>query len=169
MLHAKTAVADGRWARVGSTNLNLASWIGNCELDVAIEDEEFAQRMELQYETDLRNSTEIVLGKRHRVQRGSAGRRRGKRGRGGSSGRAAAGALRLANSMGAAIANRRVLGAAEAGGLLYAGIAFVAFAAIAAWWPRVVAWPLAVLAFWYAATLLVRFVALRRRARREPD
>jgi cardiolipin synthase len=71
--------------------------------------------------------------------------------------------------MGAAIANRRVLGAAEAGGLLYAGIAFVAFAAIAAWWPRVVAWPLAVLAFWYAATLLVRFVALRRRARREPD
>ena len=26
MLHAKTAVADGQWARVGSTNLNLASW-----------------------------------------------------------------------------------------------------------------------------------------------
>jgi cardiolipin synthase len=25
MLHAKTTVADGRWARVGSTNLNLAS------------------------------------------------------------------------------------------------------------------------------------------------
>ena len=38
MLHAKTAVADARWARVGSTNLNLASWIGNYELDVAIED-----------------------------------------------------------------------------------------------------------------------------------
>ena len=28
MLHAKTAVADARWARVGSTNLNPASWIG---------------------------------------------------------------------------------------------------------------------------------------------
>jgi cardiolipin synthase len=28
MVHAKTAVADGRWARVGSTNLNLASWMG---------------------------------------------------------------------------------------------------------------------------------------------
>ena len=39
MLHAKTAVADARWARVGSTNLNLASWIGNRELDVVIEDE----------------------------------------------------------------------------------------------------------------------------------
>ena len=36
MLHAKTAVADGRWARVGSSNLNLASWIGNCEIDLAI-------------------------------------------------------------------------------------------------------------------------------------
>jgi cardiolipin synthase A/B len=30
MLHAKTAVADSRWARVGSTNLNVASWLGNC-------------------------------------------------------------------------------------------------------------------------------------------
>ena len=39
MLHAKTAVADARWARVGSTNLNLASWIGNRELDVVVEDE----------------------------------------------------------------------------------------------------------------------------------
>ena len=42
MLHAKTAVADGRWARVGSSNLNLASWLGNWELDVAVEDLGFA-------------------------------------------------------------------------------------------------------------------------------
>ncbi|WP_239688913.1 phospholipase D-like domain-containing protein, partial [Aquitalea magnusonii] len=27
MIHAKTAVADGRWARIGSTNLNISSWI----------------------------------------------------------------------------------------------------------------------------------------------
>jgi cardiolipin synthase A/B len=39
MLHAKTAVADGRWARVGSTNLNPASWLGNCELDVIVDDD----------------------------------------------------------------------------------------------------------------------------------
>jgi cardiolipin synthase len=26
MMHAKTAVADGHWARVGSTNRNVASW-----------------------------------------------------------------------------------------------------------------------------------------------
>jgi cardiolipin synthase len=50
MLHAKTAVADGRWARIGSTNLNLASWMGNWELDVAAEDAGFAREMELAFE-----------------------------------------------------------------------------------------------------------------------
>src|SRR5207245_8223690 len=29
VLHAKTAVADSLWTRVGSTNLNVASWLGN--------------------------------------------------------------------------------------------------------------------------------------------
>ncbi|HLI33812.1 MAG TPA: phospholipase D-like domain-containing protein [Terriglobia bacterium] len=53
MLHAKTAVADGRWARVGSTNLNLASWIGNWELDVVVEDDLFAREMEQMYLDDL--------------------------------------------------------------------------------------------------------------------
>ena len=53
MMHAKTAVADGVWSRVGSTNLNLASWMGNYELDVAIEDRAFAKRMAEQYEEDL--------------------------------------------------------------------------------------------------------------------
>ena len=53
MLHAKTAVADGRWARVGSSNLNLSSWLANWELDVAVEDERFAREMERVYEEDL--------------------------------------------------------------------------------------------------------------------
>src|SRR5262245_42412942 len=53
MLHAKTAVADRRWARVGSTNLNLASWIGNCELDIVVENEPFARAMEEMFLGDL--------------------------------------------------------------------------------------------------------------------
>lgn len=53
MLHAKTAVADGRWARVGSTNLNVSSWFGNCELDAVVEDESFARAMEEMYLQDL--------------------------------------------------------------------------------------------------------------------
>jgi cardiolipin synthase len=53
MLHAKTAVADGRWARVGSSNLNIASWLGNREIDVAVEDAGFATQLAHQYEADL--------------------------------------------------------------------------------------------------------------------
>src|SRR6185503_17942560 len=66
MLHAKTAVADGRWARVGSTNLNIASWFGNCELDAVIEDKQFAQQMEQMYLDDLANATEVVLDERRK-------------------------------------------------------------------------------------------------------
>lgn len=61
LLHAKTAVVDGRWARVGSTNLNLASWMGNCELDAVVEDAGFAQEMEAMYLDDLGRATEVVL------------------------------------------------------------------------------------------------------------
>src|SRR4051812_33127242 len=50
MVHAKTAVVDGRWSRVGSSNLNLASFLGNYELDVAIDDESIADIMEERYE-----------------------------------------------------------------------------------------------------------------------
>jgi cardiolipin synthase len=89
MLHAKTAVADGRWARVGSTNPNVASWLGNWELDVAVEDEGFAQAMERMYLDDLAHATEIVLGTRRGTPlrpRPPAGSARG------SAGRAVAGA-----------------------------------------------------------------------------
>ena len=68
MLHAKTAVADGRWARVGSTNLNVTSWLGNRELDVIVEDEPFAKQMEAMFADDLGNATEIVLDARNRVR-----------------------------------------------------------------------------------------------------
>ena len=68
MLHAKTAVADGRWSRVGSSNLNIASWLGNWELDVAVEDIAFANEMEQMYLQDLDGATEIVLSERNRVR-----------------------------------------------------------------------------------------------------
>jgi cardiolipin synthase len=59
MLHAKSVVVDGRWVRIGSTNLNLSSLIANYELDVLIEDEEFAQQMEAQFRRDLDHSVEV--------------------------------------------------------------------------------------------------------------
>jgi cardiolipin synthase len=69
MIHAKTAVADGRWARIGSTNLNLASFVGNHELDVAVEDTGVAAAMERQYLDDLEHATEFVLQTRRRTPR----------------------------------------------------------------------------------------------------
>src|SRR6185503_18497885 len=68
MLHAKTAVADSQWARIGSTNLNIASWLGNCELDVVVEDEAFGREMEEMYLQDLTNATEVVLDARQKVR-----------------------------------------------------------------------------------------------------
>ena len=54
MMHAKTAVADGLWARVGSTNLNIQSWLGNWELDVADRGRPAsARQMERMFEADL--------------------------------------------------------------------------------------------------------------------
>lgn len=170
MLHAKTAVADGRWARVGSSNLNLASWMGNCELDIAVEDQPFARCMEAQYEADLENATEIVLGNRSRVRREKPRPRQVPRGRSGSSGRAAAGALRLANTMGAAITDRRTLGPAESVSL-GSGALFLAVAGIAIlFWPRLLAWPMGALAVWFSVVLFRRYLAARKlRASQDRD
>ena len=61
MIHAKTAVVDGIWSRVGSSNLNSASLIGNWELDVGVLDTKLASQLEELFLTDLSSSIEIVL------------------------------------------------------------------------------------------------------------
>ena len=76
--------------------------------------------------------------------------------RGGSSSRAAASALRLANTVGAAIANRRVLGNSERGVLTVAGAALVVLAVLGFWVPQLLAWPLAAFAAWLGLSLLWR-------------
>jgi len=161
MLHAKTAVADGRWARVGSTNLNLQSWIGNWELDVAVEDEGFAGRMEEMYLEDLERATEITLTRRARVVRTAKASRRPAR-RPGSAGRAAAGAVSIGSAVGAAMTGRRMLGPAEARIMGAAGVVLLLLGVVALLWPRAVAVPLAALAIWLAASLLFRAWALHR-------
>ncbi len=162
MLHSKTAVADCRWARVGSSNLNLASWMGNYELDVAMDNTAVAESMQQMYEEDLANATEIVLSARYRV-RATAAVERSRRGRfrGGSAGRAAAGALRLGNTVSAAITNRRVLGPAEAGLMAGVALALLGVAAAIIMWPQLIAWPLAALGVWVAISFLFRAKELR--------
>jgi cardiolipin synthase len=162
MLHAKTAVADGRWARVGSTNLNVASWIGNYELDVAIEDSGIAEHMARQYEQDLQNATEIVLDARRRVRSFTKRSRKPHTGTG-SAVRAAAGALRLGHTVGAAITNRRVLGPTEAGMMAATGAALLVVVAVGIMWPIVLAGPIVLVSAWIGIALVVRAVELKRR------
>ena len=162
MLHAKTAVADGRWARVGSTNLNPASWLGNCELDVIVEDEKFGHTMERMYLEDLTNATEVVLGQRPAVRRRA--RRSGQRAAraGGSAGRATAGLLRIGNTVGAAVTNRRKLEPVETRIMLAVAIVLLIVGALAAIFPRLVAYPIAAVVTWIAGALVYRSYRLRR-------
>lgn len=169
MLHAKTAVADGRWARVGSTNLNLASWMGNWELDVAVEDAGFAGEMEQAFEADLGNATEIVLGAPR--PRRAAGPRRlvGQHRRREASAVAAAGAVRLGNTVGAALGGYRVLGRTEATLLLVPGVALVSIAALAIVLPWLVLAPVIVVLAWLGIALIVDSVKARRESARPPE
>ena len=168
MLHAKTAVADGRWARVGSTNLNLASWVSNWELDVIAEDEGFASEMQAMYLDDLSHSTEIVLTRKRHAQP-IVPRRLRTRPRGaarGSANWAAKGVLRVGKVVGAAVINSRVLGPAEASLMLTGGLVLAALVAVAILFPRAVAGVLAVLGALVALTLLVQAWRLRFRRKK---
>ncbi|MFP5380027.1 MAG: phospholipase D-like domain-containing protein, partial [Vicinamibacteria bacterium] len=165
MMHAKTAVADRKWSRVGSTNLNIQSWLGNWELDVAIEDEEVGRAMAEMFEADLEQSTEVVLTARRRVQRTAPAKRR--RVKGGSAGRAAAGALRLGNTLGAALTQHRQLGPTDAR-VLFMGAALLVVTGLAgALWPALVVWPLSVACLWVGAGLMTDAWRLWRQRTRQ--
>ena len=60
MLHAKTIMCDDRWVRVGSSNLNTSSLLGNYELDVLIEDPRLAEAMAAQFRHDVSRSREVA-------------------------------------------------------------------------------------------------------------
>ena len=163
MLHAKTAVGDDDWARVGSSNLNIASWIGNWELDVAVNNKAFADQMVAMYMADLENATEIVLREarvtdRRRFVRSPVATRR----RVGSAGRIAAGALRLGNTASAMLTEHRVLGRVEARGAAALGGICVAIALVVLFWPRLLALPFGVVLAWIGTAMLLKAHRLRR-------
>lgn len=164
MIHAKTAVADGRWARIGSTNLNLSSWLGNWELDVAIEDEGIGQQMEQRFLDDLEGATEIVLAKRRQVVLAGPRERPHRRGsRRGSARGAVRYAARLGSAMGAAVRGNRPLDAAEANSLLWMGAALLGIA-LAGWFhPPLIALPVTVVFGWVGLVLLGKALGLLRR------
>jgi cardiolipin synthase len=166
MLHAKTAVADGRWARVGSSNLNPASFISNYEIDVAMEDVGLAREMEEMFLADLENATEIVIDLKSRVVPSGHTPPREDRGKPmprGASGRAI-GVIRFAHAVvGSVVGRRRSLGFAKSRLMAICAGALMLVAAMAVLWPRVVALPLAVAMGWAGATLMVRAIRQWRR------
>lgn len=61
LLHVKTAVIDGVWSSVGSTNLDWRSFLHNDEVNVVVLGNEFGKKMQAAFQADLANSTEITL------------------------------------------------------------------------------------------------------------
>lgn len=59
MLHAKTISVDGQWARVGSSNLNASSLLGNYELDILVEAPQVAEALDAQFRRDIARSREV--------------------------------------------------------------------------------------------------------------
>jgi cardiolipin synthase len=63
VLHAKTAVIDGVWSTVGSTNLDSLSLRSDDEVNAVILSSDFALEMERTFANDLEQSDQIQLDK----------------------------------------------------------------------------------------------------------
>ncbi|MRX08957.1 cardiolipin synthase [Pseudoduganella sp. FT25W] len=61
VLHAKTAVIDGNWSTVGSTNIDTRSFLHNSELNVIVMGDAFGTEMEKAFQEDMRDSNLITL------------------------------------------------------------------------------------------------------------
>jgi cardiolipin synthase len=163
MIHAKTLVADRTWARVGSSNLNVSSLLGNYELDLLTDDRATADVLAAQFRKDLQYSREVVLQPRRRMlparivgaaQEGVATTRHKRSGY--ELGAVAVVALRrVAGGL------RRTLAGAAAAFLLVVGLLLIVF-------PRVMGAVLAVVAFWLALGVGV-YAFGKRRARERDD
>lgn len=63
LLHVKTAVIDGVWSSVGSTNLDWRSFVHNDEVNVVVLGTGFGKKMQAAFMADLAKSNEIKLEK----------------------------------------------------------------------------------------------------------
>lgn len=61
LLHAKTAVIDGLWSTVGSSNMDLRSFLHNDEINVVVLGNDFARQMQSMFQDDVAVATSIDL------------------------------------------------------------------------------------------------------------
>jgi len=162
MMHAKTAVADGKWARIGSTNLNIASWIGNWELDVVIEDEKLGRQMSQMFLEDLSNSTEIVLTRRNKVRPAQPLPAAAKAPIGLGSGKnVLTGVLRVGSAINTVVTGHRMLSRTESTSLLMISLVVLGLSAVALFLPKVIAYPVGVILVWMGILVLYRGLQVR--------
>lgn len=167
MLHAKTLVGDHEWARVGSSNLNVSSLLGNYELDLVAEQDGLVATLAKQFLHDMAEAREIVLMARRRLplppklvvaetvapgQAGAATYKRSLREH------QAAAAVALMQAAGGA---RRMVAGAAAALLFVIGASLILF-------PIVASTALAVVAL-VTSLWLAGFALARQRRRRETD
>jgi cardiolipin synthase len=123
--------------------------------------------MEEMFLDDIARATEVVLERNHVHALGAPAVRRPLATSGsGSSGRVVAGAMRVGNTVAAAIANTRVLESVEADIAIIAGLVCVALSTVGFAFPRAIAFPLSAIVAWFAVALLVRGAVLYRSARK---
>lgn len=61
VMHAKTAVIDGVWSTIGSSNLDVRSFLHNDEINAVVLGGEFAAEMDAMFVADLAESEQILL------------------------------------------------------------------------------------------------------------
>lgn len=61
LLHAKTALIDGVWSTIGSTNLDWRSFVSNQEINAVILGQDFGAQMQAMFEKDLESSKLVTL------------------------------------------------------------------------------------------------------------
>ena len=61
LLHAKTAMIDGVWSTVGSSNLDWRSFLNNQEINAVMLGQDFGDHMTALYQQDLKLSKQITL------------------------------------------------------------------------------------------------------------
>lgn len=171
MMHAKTTVADGWWARVGSTNLNVTGLQTNWEIDLVAEDRQFGAAMEDMYEEDLSHAREIRLSGQRRLRPRperpeSQAERSARRHRTTRSGRAGVTVARV----GAAIqtAGSETLKQQDRSIRAVLGATLLGFALLVGRFPRVIAWPLALISALLGSLNLARAAWRDRSTTRPP-
>ena len=162
MLHAKTVIADDRWVKVGSSNLNVPSLLANYELDVLLDDAPLATEAIAQFRRDLAHAVEITLRPR-RMPAGIAKRLPPAVAPTGPVARDPAHARSATEvSRRAAITLRHVAEGARrsiAGAIVFGSVGIGALFMVA---PRIMGTLVALASFWIAARAAASFFARRR-------